>query len=180
MNGSSPSILLIAYGNPGRQDDGLGPELAERLAKLQLANIEIDSDYQLTVEHALDISRVDVVIFVDATKEDIEPYYFRPLTFDESATDLGFSTHSISPQAVLKLSDELFASKAKAYILGIRGYEFLQIEEGLSALAISNLNQAEMFIKTLLQSGDISLLELAACQSDDSGCMDANLDNQHA
>lgn len=155
MSSNPPRILIIAYGNPGRQDDGLGPALAERLDALSLAGVEIDSDYQLTVEHALDISRVDIVIFVDATQEDIEPYYFKPLYFDVADADLGFSTHRISPQAVLKLSDELFQSTARAYVLGIRGYEFSQIAEGLSSSAIENLNKTEAFIKPLLQSGNL-------------------------
>lgn len=154
MNVNRPRILMIAYGNPGRQDDGLGPLLAERLERLNISGVDIDSDYQLTVEHALDISQADIVIFVDATMEDIEPYYFRPLYFDASDADLSFSTHSISPQAVLKLSNELFQSKVTAYVLGIRGYEFSQIAEGLSCSAIENLNKAEAFITPLLQSGD--------------------------
>lgn len=168
MEANSPSILIIAYGNPGRQDDGLGPALAERLEVLSLAGVKIDSDYQLTVEHALDISQVDIVIFVDATQEEIEPYYFKPLYFDVSDADLGFSTHSLSPQAVLKLSDEIFQSKARAYVLGIRGYEFSQIAEGLSSSAIENLDKAETFIKALLQSGELSLPEPDALQTADN------------
>lgn len=159
MKSNRPHVLLIAYGNPGRQDDGLAPLLAERLERLNITDVEIDTDYQLTVEHALEISQVDIVIFADATEEDIEPFYFRPVSFDEPGANLSFSTHSISPQAVLKLSDELFQSKAKAYLLGIRGYDFSQIAEGLSSLALDNLNQAEAFITPLLQSGDFSLAQ---------------------
>ena len=169
-------VLLICYGNPGRQDDGLGPALAERLENLNIAGVEIDSDYQLTVEHALDISQVDIVIFVDATLEDSEPFYFRPLFFDAVDANLSFSTHSISPQAVLKLSDKLFQSKAKAYVLGIRGYAFSEIAEGLTPQAIDNLKLAEVFITPYLQSGDF----FAACQAS-SGMNDLDsVDGTHA
>ncbi len=152
----SPDILLIAYGNPGRQDDGLGPALAERLESLDIPGLVIDSDYQLSVEHAWDIAKADVVIFVDATIEDVQSYYFRTLTFSKLDMTLGFSTHSISPQAVLGLSVELFQAKTKAYVLGIRGYEFDKIEEGLTVEALANLHLAEIFITGCLLSGDFS------------------------
>ena len=151
-----PDILLIAYGNPGRQDDGLGPALAERLETLELPGLVIDSDYQLSVEHAWDIAKADVVIFADATVEDVQSYYFRALTFNKSDMTLGFSTHSISPQAVLGLSVELFQAKTKAYVLGIRGYKFEKIEEGLTVEAAANLNLAEIFVTRCLQTADFS------------------------
>lgn len=152
----NPDILLIAYGNPGRQDDGLGPAMAARLENLDIPGLVIDSDYQLSVEHAWDIAQVDVVVFVDATVEDVQPYSFRALTFDKTDMKLGFSTHSISPQAVLGLSVELFQATTQAYVLGIRGYEFEKIEEGLTAEAVANLNLAEIFITRCLQSGEFS------------------------
>ncbi len=152
----NPDILLIAYGNPGRQDDGLGPALAARLENLDIDGLVIDSDYQLSVEHAWDIAKADVVVFVDATVEDVQSYSFRALTFDKTDMKLGFSTHSISPQAVLGLSVELFQATTKAYVLGIRGYEFEKIEEGLTAEAVANLNLAEIFITRCLQSGEFA------------------------
>lgn len=152
----SPDILLIAYGNPGRQDDGLGPALAARLETLDIPGLLIDTDYQLSVEHAWDIAKVDVVIFVDATVEDVQSYSFNALAFNKSDMNLGFSTHSISPQAVLGLSVELFQSKAKAYVLGIRGYEFDKIEEGLTAEAVANLTRAEEFITQWLKANDFA------------------------
>lgn len=152
----NPDILLIAYGNPGRQDDGLGPAMAARLENLDIPGLVIDSDYQLSVEHAWDIAQADVVVFVDATVEDVQPYSFRALTFDKTDMKLGFSTHSISPQAVLGLSVELFQATTQAYVLGIRGYEFEKIEEGLTAEAVANLNLAEIFITRCLQSGEFA------------------------
>jgi hydrogenase maturation protease len=152
MKKTNKQILLIGYGNPGRQDDGLGPALAERLESFNIEGVEIDSDYQLTVEHAYDIAKKDIVIFADATVEDIDDFYFRPLVVDQSESDLSFSTHSISPQAVLGLSINLFEAKTTAYLLGIRGYEFSQIKEGLSEAAKVNLDNATLFISQCLQT----------------------------
>ena len=55
-------MLLIGYGNPGRGDDGLGPELARRVAQRRLPGLTVEIDYQLTVDHALQVAGVDAVV----------------------------------------------------------------------------------------------------------------------
>ena len=129
-------MLILAYGNPGRRDDGLGPALAESLESLALPGVTIDSDYQLTVEHAAAIAEHDFVIFVDADASGPEPFSFGripPAVGDDPS--LTFSSHSISPQGVLALAVELFGARVPGYLLGIRGYEFNEFGEGLSARA---------------------------------------------
>ena len=68
-----PRILIFGYGNPGRQDDGLGVAIAERIEgwarQVSQTNIEVDSNYQLNIEDASNISEHDIVYFVDASKE---------------------------------------------------------------------------------------------------------------
>jgi len=63
-------ILIYGFGNPGREDDGLGIELARRLEdwskKSGLPGITFDSNYQLNIEDAEVISEKDLVIFADA------------------------------------------------------------------------------------------------------------------
>jgi len=141
------SILLIGYGNPGRHDDGLGPALAKRLEQAALAGVDIDIDYQLNIEHAYDLAAYDMVIFADATKssgtDDQPPFFFHPL---DPGNPISFSTHSVSPQAVMRLACDLFKAKTQAYVLGITGYEFEEVGEGLSQKALDNLDQAETFI----------------------------------
>ena len=73
-------VLVFGIGNPGRQDDGLGPALVEQAEKLlpgqlsSASNLQIDYDanYQLNVEDAETISAYDLVYFVDASKAEIE------------------------------------------------------------------------------------------------------------
>ena len=64
-------VLLIGYGNPGREDDGLGPALAEAVAAMGLEQVTIESCYQLAVEHAEQAARHAVVIFADADMTEI-------------------------------------------------------------------------------------------------------------
>jgi hydrogenase maturation protease len=145
-----PKILILAYGNPGRRDDGLGPALAAALEDLHLPGVTIDADYQLTVEDAAAVAAHEVVVFVDADCRGPKPFSFRRIGPEASVS---FSSHSISPQGVLGLAQELFGGAPPGYLLGIRGYEFNEFGEGLSAPARSNLAAALEFIEPLLREG---------------------------
>jgi len=137
------NVLLLGYGNPGRRDDGLGPALAARLEARGIAGLTVDSDYQLTVEDAEAVTRHEAVIFADAAAEGEEPFFWRRIA---PGGPPGFSTHSVEPEEVLSLAKTLFASEPVAYVLGIRGYEFDEFGEGLSARAEANLAAAEEFV----------------------------------
>lgn len=164
------SILLIAYGNPGRRDDGLGPACAAALEGRALAHVTIDSDYQLTVEHAAQVAEHAAVIFVDAACSGPAPFSLQALHAaanglrGDSAVAPTFSTHSVSPAGVVALADALFGARPRAYVLGIRGYEFNEFGEGLSAPAADNLRQAADFLENLLRDSGTRLdaLERAA------------------
>ena len=153
MDRRTRGILLIGFGNPGRLDDGLGPALAERIERLALANVTADSDYQLTVEDAAEAARHDVVIFADADVGGPEPFYVRRLS--PSGGTLSFSTHSVTPAAVLTLARELFRAEPEGYLLGIRGYEFDEFGERLSEGAAENLEAAATYLAAALESGKI-------------------------
>ena len=139
--------MLIGYGNPGRLDDGLGPALAEAIEKINLPDVTVDSDYQLTVEDAAVVAEHDIVIFADAAVDGQEPFFFKEI---QPKSEISFSTHSIEPEAVLALAHDLFQSKTRAYVLGIRGYEFNDFGEKLSDKAQNNLLDAVDFIKKRL------------------------------
>ncbi len=136
-------VLVYGYGNPGRQDDGLGPALVERLAAERLSGVATDSNYQLQVEDALSVSESDTVIFVDAAVSGEEPFSFTEL---EPADEITFTTHSVSPGSVLALCNEMYGRAVRAYVLAIRGYGWEFLEE-LTPVAQQNLDQALCFIK---------------------------------
>lgn len=138
------SVLLIGFGNPGRRDDGLGPMLAEALEATGLAGLCVESDYQLTVEDAEAVSRHDVVVFVDASVNGAAPFDVKEI---QPGGAPGFSSHGVEPDEVLMLAKTLFGKCPKAYVVGIRGYEFNEFGEGLSAKATENLKAAVEFVK---------------------------------
>ena len=71
-------ILIYGYGNPGRQDDGLGNAFTNRIQEWVaiegLHDFHFDSNYQLNIEDAEAISNMDLVIFADASEEEIVKY----------------------------------------------------------------------------------------------------------
>ena len=148
MTENNANILIMGYGNPGRLDDGLGPALAAEFEKMNLPGVTVDADYQLTVEDASAIATHEVVVFADASVSDEEPFYFKRLTAE---SPISFSSHSVDPGAVVALAQELFGSLAKAYVLGIRGYEFNEFGEKLSEKAKDNLKKAVDFLVDMIK-----------------------------
>jgi len=140
---------LIGYGNPGRLDDGLGPALAEAVEALELPGVSVDSDYQLTVEHAHAVALHDVVVFADAAVSGREPFSFNRLEPAENAGP-AFSSHGVEPDEVLGLARYLFGGQTKGYMLGIRGYQFNEFGEQLSQEAKANLAEAVRFIEGII------------------------------
>ena len=139
LNAPSPApTLIIGIGNPSRGDDALGPMLIERLEALHLPDVELLTDFQLQVEFALDLQDRQQVIFVDASLTASPPFSFTPVIAEEDAS---YSSHALSPGAVLHAYQKLFGKPPQADVLAIRGEAF-ELGEGISAAATANLKAA--------------------------------------
>ncbi|MBP8128744.1 MAG: hydrogenase maturation protease [Candidatus Hydrogenedentes bacterium] len=136
--------LIFGYGNPGRQDDGLGPAMADRVGELGLPGVVVDSDYQLNVEEGAALARYLRVVFVDASKTAAAPFTFERVA---PATEVTFTSHSVSPESVLAIAAEHFGRAPEAWVLGIRGYAF-EFAEGLTEQALGNFDKAFSFIRS--------------------------------
>ena len=157
MKSTEPSkniapILIFAYGNPSRGDDALGPMIFELLEKnkqqsSELSKVDLLTDYQLQIEHAIDLEQRECVLFVDASVSATAPYAFYPL---QAKRDDSYTTHAMSPVAVLNVYQQINQRKPPpAYMLTIRGYQF-GLGQDLSEQAKMNLQQGHEFIKRLL------------------------------
>jgi len=150
-------ILIYGYGNPGRQDDGLGIRLAERLeewsARQGLDGVSFENNYQLNIEDAEAISNQDIVIFADASEEEIDDFCFSKV---DGSGKLSFTTHAASPGYIVKLCNELFQKQPYVYLLHIKGYEW-EFKEGISARALENLDCAIEYLKPLLENPSLPL-----------------------
>lgn len=120
------SILVLGWGNLSRGDDALGPLFVARLrAQLpaDLADkVEFLEDYQLQVEHALDLVERQRVLFVDASLSCVAPFEVRSL---QARRDTSYTSHALSPEALLQVFVDVEASSPPpATLLAIRGEAF--------------------------------------------------------
>jgi hydrogenase maturation protease len=132
-------ILIFGWGNPSRGDDAVGPLFVERIEALGLPGVECLTDFQLQVEHALDLQDRQRVLFVDASLDADTPF---TVTAIEPRKDTSFTTHTISPQSVLQVYCDLTEEQAPpTWLLAVRGERF-ELGEPLSVAAESRLAAA--------------------------------------
>ncbi len=131
-------VLVLAVGNPSRGDDALGPMLAERLAALDLPGVEVLTDFQLQVEHALDLIGRSAVVFVDASADGPAPYSWLGV---RARADGSVTTHALSPDAVLGCYRRVVGDPPSALVLAIRGNAF-ELGAPLTDAARANLDCA--------------------------------------
>ena len=161
MTKDNKKILLIGFGNPARADDGLGPALAEAIELKNISLVTVEADYQLTIEDSAQVAQHDIVIFADASATGPEPFSFEAV---EAKCSDSFSTHSVEPAHIMALAESLFGSKAKGFILGIRGYEFDRFDTKLTEKAKNNSQKAVRFIEGLLKTKNFNKIsETIAC-----------------
>lgn len=135
----TPPVLVFGWGNPSRGDDALGPLFVEQLLGEPLPGVEGLTDFQLQVEHALDLVGRERVLFVDASLDLRVPCAATPL---RAARDASISTHAVSPQAVMRVYEQLQGRAAPpCTLLAIRGERF-ELGEPPSAAAQAHLQQA--------------------------------------
>ncbi|MCC7217740.1 MAG: hypothetical protein IT517_13265, partial [Burkholderiales bacterium] len=104
-----------------------------------LPGVECLTDFQLQVEHALDLVGREQVVFVDATAAGEARCTLAPVA---PARDASATTHALSPAAVLDAYVRVTGLPLPAtHVLAIRGYAF-ELGDGLSAGAAANLEAA--------------------------------------
>lgn len=143
-------VLLIGFGNPSRADDGLGPALAARIAALELDGVDVEIDYQLVIEHAEQVGGYNTVIFADADVSITEPCIFRRI---HPALDPSFTSHSVSPAAILALAKTCFHKTPEAWLLGMRARDIESFEERLTEDGERSLDAATKRLEEWLAGG---------------------------
>ena len=137
MTGVPGGVLVVGYGNELRSDDGVGPAIADRLARdprlaadPRLAGVDVRTAHQLTPELAFDMSRVSLLVLVDAA-EDRAPGTVsvrRVEATDEAGPAM---THQIDPAALAGLARELFGFAPSIVTVGVGAATF-EVGETLS------------------------------------------------
>ena len=151
----SSSVLVFGYGNPSRGDDALGPVFVEQIDALRALHpdwpeVELLSDYQIQVEHALDMQNRDCVLLVDASATANAPFSYERIF---PALDNAYTTHVMLPQSLLYVYERVTGeAPPPSFLLGIRGEQF-ELGKPLSEAAARNLKHAVSFTVELLAKG---------------------------
>ncbi|ATX82540.1 hydrogenase maturation protease [Mariprofundus ferrinatatus] len=143
------NILIFGYGNPGRGDDALGPELVAAIQAENIPGIECQDDMQLQVEHVTDLTGRDAILFIDADASCVAPFHFSEISAEK---DDSYTSHAMTPHALLHAFHTVYGKDAPpAFLMRIRGYQF-ELGEALSSDASENLEAASLFIRNLCKS----------------------------
>jgi len=123
-----PTVLIVAYGNPMRSDDGVAWRAADALApKFPESYIEILRLHQLTPELADTARNFRCVIFVDAACCDgpvSKPGAIRVEEIRGGPAEPARFSHVLSPQKVLDLAAQLYGVSPRAFAITVAGDNF--------------------------------------------------------
>ena len=140
-----PATVVFAVGNRSRGDDAIAPLLLERLASWlahtgQSDGFALIEDYQLQIEHALDLRGKRLALFIDAGWRTRSPLAFYAIGAERGAAS--GATHQLPPQGVLQVYRKVVqAEPPPAFVLCVRGDRF-ELGEGLSVSARANAESA--------------------------------------
>lgn len=115
------TTLVIGIGNDVRGDDGVGPEVARRLAK-SLDDADVRLVHQLTTELAMTLTQYDTVVFIDADTE-TERVRITPVRADAHEQFVFF--HWLTPTALITITEALFnGTSPRALLVSIPARSF--------------------------------------------------------
>jgi hydrogenase maturation protease len=115
--------LVIGYGNPLRADDGVGWQVAQRLAGDVSTDVEVISTHQLTPELAKPIGRARLVVFVDA-RAGGEPGSIDCRLAGPAGGGTVMFSHDLDPPALLELARLVYGACPTAVVVSIAGADF--------------------------------------------------------
>lgn len=140
--------VVFGVGNAARGDDAVGPLLLARIAKAFPAVTAL-AEFQLQIEHALDLKEAGRVLFVDADATLAEPFAFREIG---PGIERAPFTHALRPEAVLEVYQRIEGrAPPPSFVLALRGERF-GLGEPPSPSGRASLDAAWAFIAPLLET----------------------------
>ncbi|MCP5090200.1 MAG: hypothetical protein GY949_04680, partial [Gammaproteobacteria bacterium] len=118
-----------------------------RLRGLELPGLVVIEDHQLNIEHVMDFADGTPLLFIDASVAIKDGFSLERI---EASADGNFSTHAISPQALLNVYRKTSGKETPtAYLLHVAGVAF-GLGETLGDKATTALDSAWDFLKEVL------------------------------
>lgn len=122
-------VLVLGFGSVLRGDDSFGPIVAEEIENY-LSNQEIIASevnvlikQTLTPELADDISKCELVIFIDASAEGDTGRVLEERVYSDPLAPVSM-VHFLNPKALLNWTEQLYGKQVEAVILTVVGNDF--------------------------------------------------------
>jgi hydrogenase maturation protease len=150
----TPSVqcLVLACGNTLREDDGVGPFLAE-WAEERWRNeprVRVLCDHQWTPEMVEDVASAESVIFIDCAT-DSEAGNVRVMAVEPAVHMTKLGTHHLDAAQLLALSQQLFSETPSTSLLLTVGAASLELREGFSQPVHEALPEAQRVLEESIQ-----------------------------
>lgn len=143
-------VLVAGYGNPFREDDRLGHELAPLICEFLISKgIEAETwiEQQLLPEIVEDLRDKDLAIFIDASAEGL-PEGFLLETMKPDPNIEGLNIHSMGPAWVLHLMESLKIPYPETLLLSVSGHSF-DFKEEITPICRERMERAFHSFKEL-------------------------------
>jgi hydrogenase maturation protease len=116
--------VVLACGNGLRGDDGIAWHIAQQLQGVGGETTEIVCSQQWLPEHAENLSRAELAVFLDASAE-VAAGEFRVKAVGLGTEAGGATTHAMSPERLMALARSVYGrAPARAFLVVIGGSSF--------------------------------------------------------
>ncbi len=125
--------LILACGNTLREDDGVGPFLAQWAEEhwRDDPRVRVLCDQQWTPEMVEEVAQAESVIFVDCAT-DCEAGLVRTMPVEPAGENSKIGTHHLDAGQLLALSMQLYGTMPRSSLLLTVGAASLELREGFS------------------------------------------------
>ena len=147
----STPVRIIAWGNRGRRDDGVGLILAERLETrwADRPDVSVQQYHQLGPELVADLEDCRLAIFVDAHVRESSPeVFFEPV---QAVAGGGLDTHHCRPGELLALAGAIGMQTPPAFQLGIHAHD-MDFGDSLTPETQAAMTEAERRVVEFVES----------------------------
>jgi hydrogenase maturation protease len=136
--------LILACGNTMREDDGIGPFLAQWAEEhwRDDARVRVLCDHQWTPDMAEEIAAAEAVIFVDCSL-DQAPGQILLRELNAASLKPGLVTHHLGAAELLRVAEDLYGTQPRRACLLTIGAGSIELGEGLSPAVRGSVPDAE-------------------------------------
>lgn len=157
----APHVLIIGYGNSLRQDDGVGPLIAEKLqSSLSDLHPRVVGVHQLNPELAEECARCSLAVFIDACENGI-PGEISFVGLDGSSEKSSSLNHFLDAHQLLAWSKEWYGKAPAAALITITGASFsysTELSTELAAALPAIMERVEKLVRSWLPAAPQSSL----------------------